>query len=123
MKFENYQAWVDAVKKERDKLFAVRYYLSTEGTARYSAYETLLGLTVYCDTAAELMEFLDQKHSLHIDTQKNLSSPHLILPLKNLELLAKEEKGSEDPIAHQNVHLNDVKVIEVSPRRGTARQK
>ena len=115
MKFENYKSWVRAIKEVRDNLFVVRYYLSAEGIARYNAYNTLLGLTDYCDTAVELMEFLGQKQLLRLDDQKNLSSHHLALPLRKLERLAKEEAAPGDSVIYQETIVNDVKIIEAAP--------
>lgn len=89
---ENYAEWKDAVQAVLDQLRAVEPYLNDAGKERKDVMITLLDFANYCDTAAELLEWIKSREGMDKYDDQRLSSCHARLPIRRLEWIAEREK-------------------------------
>lgn len=89
MKFvENYTEWKAAVQAILKQLRAVEPYLNDAGKERKDVMATLLDLANFCDTAAELMAWIESREGMDQYDNKRLSSHHAQSPIRRLKKIA-----------------------------------
>ncbi len=76
MKVTNYAEWKQAITAEHLKLSEVSLYLNEDGTERYRVFATLFDLSCFCDTADELLAWIDSKSGLTRYDATYLESGH-----------------------------------------------
>ncbi len=81
----NYEEWKSAVQAEVDKLRAVRPYLNKSGEDRLNVMIELLSLSDFCDTAAELVEWIKTREGLNRYENEHLNSAHAQTPIHRLQ--------------------------------------
>lgn len=81
-KINSYTEWKQAIEREYGPLREVGcLYLNDRGKARLKAFDTLLRLTDFCDTAEELLESVD---ALDEHDRTQLQNGDAALPIRAL---------------------------------------
>lgn len=87
MKVMNYDDWKKAVRDEYTQLVNVSFYLNEDGRRRLAVFDLLDTLaTSFADTAAELVEVIDNDHEP--EEIEMLNYDHAKLPIKALRRIA-----------------------------------
>lgn len=86
---KNYADWQAAVEAECDKLRAVDRYLNEAGKERKDVMATLLDLADYCDTAAELLAWIESRKDMSRYYIQWLDSHHARVAIRKLRGLVK----------------------------------
>lgn len=82
---ENYTEWKAAVQAASDELRAVDRYLNDAGKERKAVMETLLDFANYCDTASELLEWIESREGMNRHDSEQLSSIYACSPIRRLK--------------------------------------
>ena len=91
MKVKNYTEWKQAVSAEHRKLSEVSQYLNEKGMERYLAFAALENLSAFCDTAEELLTWIDSKAGpTKCDTASAISALRRIVNANWTERLSKD---------------------------------
>lgn len=88
----NYAEWKAAVQAIGGQLRAVEPYLNEAGIERKAVMATLLEFANFCDTAAELLKWIESREGMNRYENERLSSPHAESPILRLRLIAAEDK-------------------------------
>lgn len=86
---KNYADWEAAVKAEYDKLRVVDRYLNEAGKERKDVMAMLLDLADYCDTAAELLAWIESRKDMNKYYRRWLDSHHARSAIRRLRGLVK----------------------------------
>lgn len=92
---ENYAEWKAAVQSILDQLYAVERYLNEAGKERKDVMMTLLDFANYCDSAAELLEWIESREGMDQYDDQRLSSYHARSPIRRLKNIAESEKKTQ----------------------------
>lgn len=87
----NYEEWKRAVNTEHHKLSEVSHYLNENGTERYRVFATLLNLSSFCETADELLAWIESKEGFDRFDIACLKSGHASLPIWSLRKIANQK--------------------------------
>lgn len=93
---QNYADWKAAVQEILSQLHAVEFYLNDAGKVRKNVMITLLNLANFCDTAAELVEWIESREGMDRHENELLSSNHAQSPIRRLRLIAAADKTQGD---------------------------
>lgn len=99
--------WKDFCVQEYEKLHGVIDYLTAEGKEKMLVYGLMMNLACYCDSAAELAEWIETKKDLEKEDLKLLESVYANRPISHLKKVAKLE-SSEEKIAELAQHLDSI---------------
>lgn len=89
---KTYNEWKSAVAAEHDKLHNVVDYLTAYGKERMLVFGLLLNLDCFCDSAKELLEWIDKKEGLEKEDLNLLESAHAGQPISALRRVVKLEE-------------------------------
>lgn len=89
---ENYTEWKEAVQTDLSQLRAVEFYLNDAGKERKFVMITLLNLADFCDTATELLEWIESRKDMDWYENMLLSSYHAKSPIRRLRKIAETDK-------------------------------
>ena len=97
-KTDDYTTWKAKVKLQCDQLRAVDIYLNEEGKDRMVVFTTLLDLAAFCETAADLLTWIESQEAMSEETKQHLSSFHAKLPIRRLRKIVQQsgEGRTED---------------------------
>lgn len=90
-----YQQWFAAIDAGRTELYRVKPYLNSEGLDKFNALDCLYGLGCYCDSATELVEWIDTDGDLAIAPVEKRTlelNYYCKAPLRRLRKIAAAEK-------------------------------
>lgn len=88
---KNYEEWKRAVDAEYKKLQAVDMYLNEDGQERYKVFRLLDSMACFYDTAAELLDRINNKDSFYNFELADIESSHAKLPIAALRKIAEHE--------------------------------
>ena len=94
---KNFKEWKEAVNKEYEKLRSAEDYLNERGKERKLVYATLVNLANFCESAKELVNWIDKEEMMREDVEA-LASPYSRAPMRMLRKLA--EEGAEEQESH-----------------------
>ena len=92
---ENYSEWKAAVQTVLGQLRAVEPYLNDAGRERKDAMATLLSFADFCDTAEELLAWLESGKDMDQYDKQRLRSFHAQSPIRRLRKIAEMEESGK----------------------------
>lgn len=91
MKIKSFDDWKSSVAAERRKLNEVRYYLNAQGSERLRVFSVLENLSDFCDTAGEMVAWIDSRERLDRWDIKAIESDHARPAIAALRRIVKTE--------------------------------
>ena len=88
MKVVTYADWKQAVAEQCAKLRGVLPYLNSDGKERFDAFYTLEQFAFVCDSAQELVDWIDDKEAMTSADIASLASKHVTGAIKKLRAIA-----------------------------------
>jgi len=81
---ENFAEWKEAVQANLNQLQAVAPYLNDSGKERKEVMTTLVNLACFCNTAGELLQWIECREDMDRQDIQRLSSYHAQSPIRCL---------------------------------------
>ena len=114
---QSFEEWKKACENEHFRLSEMSYYLNQNGQERMLAFGLLLNLTGYCDSADELLDWIESKEGLEREDIRLLETDHANHLIHSLRRLVEQETGTvipEKPHFWVTFRLNARYVAEVA---------
>lgn len=89
-----FEQWKDACHKEYTQLYNVFTYLNDKGQERYYAFGNLYDLACFCESAAELVEWIDSREGLDEYQRDRLDADQAARPIAKLRRIAEKEAAA-----------------------------
>lgn len=86
-----FEQWKEICHKEYTQLYNVFAYLNDKGQERYYAFGNLYDLANFCESASELVEWIDSKEGLDEYQVKRLDDDQAARAIAKLRRIAEKE--------------------------------
>ena len=84
----NYHEWKQAVNAEYQKLSDMYEYLNEKGLERYKVFAMLENLAAFCETAEDLLKWIDSKEGFNKYDIASIESGYAANPISRLRKIA-----------------------------------